>query len=398
LTISYLIILGIITTISFGVDYAFAETESTNPIITVQMNGPSTFYLDQSNQIIRASVEIQNYTPSDGYYFMKVTHLPTQIVLKDFEIHPKDYGNDLWAVQIAYPFLDSDIKVGDQTLFGEFEIHIRSEFGSQTASTKFSIFEYTYGPESKLVPPESTTSNLISVKIPQETSVPGCEEAGKCYIPRDVTIDVGYTIEWINYDPEAHTVTSITLDGDPSGEFDSGLFTYGKKFSHTFDKSGEFDYFCTVHPWMSGIVIVKEPTVDEPEPEETSETETTRVDDTEPTPESEAQTQIDPPSLQLDTGPSNKTNSKIPDWVKNNAGWWASDQISESEFLRAIEYLIEHEIMTIPETPKATTIDDSQEIPSWIKNNADWWAQGLITDDDFVKGIQYLVVKGIILV
>jgi len=37
-----------------------------------------------------------------------------------------------------------------------------------------------------------------------------------------------------------------------------------------------------------------------------------------------------------------------------------------------------------------------QEIPSWIKNNADWWSQGLITDNDFVKGIQYLVEQGII--
>jgi len=39
---------------------------------------------------------------------------------------------------------------------------------------------------------------------------------------------------------------------------------------------------------------------------------------------------------------------------------------------------------------------DSSKVPEWIKNNADWWAQGLITDDDFVKGIQYLVEQGII--
>jgi len=38
----------------------------------------------------------------------------------------------------------------------------------------------------------------------------------------------------------------------------------------------------------------------------------------------------------------------------------------------------------------------SEEIPSWIKNNADWWSQGLISDDDFVKGIQYLIEQGII--
>jgi len=44
----------------------------------------------------------------------------------------------------------------------------------------------------------------------------------------------------------------------------------------------------------------------------------------------------------------------------------------------------------------STGDSSSQEIPAWIKNNADWWAQGLISDDDFVKGIQYLVEQGII--
>jgi len=156
-------VMAVIITFSIGADYAFAEFESTEPIITVQMNGPSTFYLDESNQIIRATVEIQNYTPSDGYYFMKVTHLPTQKVMKDFDIYPKPSGNDLWTVQIAYPFLESDIKIGDQTLLGEFEIHIRTEKGSQTASTKFSILESQDKSEPKSVSPKSSTSSdLIS--------------------------------------------------------------------------------------------------------------------------------------------------------------------------------------------------------------------------------------------
>ncbi len=165
MTISHLIILGIIATFSIGVDYAFAESSDT--IITVQMKGPSTFYLDQSNQIIRATVEIQNYTPSDGIYFMKVTHVPTQRVMKNFEIHPRDIGNDVWAVQIAYPFLESDIKIGDQPFLGEFEILIKTEFGSQTASTTFSIFEYTYGPES--IPEITSTPELEPTLEPEPT-------------------------------------------------------------------------------------------------------------------------------------------------------------------------------------------------------------------------------------
>jgi hypothetical protein len=86
----------------------------------------------------------------------------------------------------------------------------------------------------------------------------------------------------------------------------------------------------------------------------------------------------------------------IPDWVKNNAGWWADDMIEDSDFAQGIQYLISEGIMTIPETAQVETTGDTQGIPSWVKNNAGWWADGAITDDDFVKGIQYLVGQGII--
>jgi hypothetical protein len=86
----------------------------------------------------------------------------------------------------------------------------------------------------------------------------------------------------------------------------------------------------------------------------------------------------------------------IPDWVRGNAEWWAQGAIGDSDFVSGIQFLIKEGIMTIPETTQGTTNDDSQEIPSWIKNNADWWAQGLISDDDFVKGIQFLIEQGII--
>jgi hypothetical protein len=87
--------------------------------------------------------------------------------------------------------------------------------------------------------------------------------------------------------------------------------------------------------------------------------------------------------------------TKIPEWVRGNAGWWAQGTIGDSDFVSGIQYLIKKGIMTIPETAKAEGVE-SKEIPSWIKNNADWWSQGLISDDDFVKGIQYLVEQGII--
>ena len=84
---------------------------------------------------------------------------------------------------------------------------------------------------------------------------------------------------------------------------------------------------------------------------------------------------------------------KIPDWIKNNAGWWSSDLIEDNEFVSGIQYLIKEGIMTIPQTQSGQPTN--QDIPSWIKNNAGWWADGLIEDNEFVSGIQYLITNGI---
>jgi len=83
----------------------------------------------------------------------------------------------------------------------------------------------------------------------------------------------------------------------------------------------------------------------------------------------------------------------IPDWIKNNAKWWADDQIPDSEFIDGIEHLIEKEIIHVTPSERSSF---EREIPAWIKNNAKWWADDLIPDEDFVKSIQYLIKKGII--
>jgi len=88
------------------------------------------------------------------------------------------------------------------------------------------------------------------------------------------------------------------------------------------------------------------------------------------------------------------SESKIPAWIKNNAGWWADGLISEDDFVKGIQFLIKEEIMMIPETK--TVSQTSEGIPEWVKNNAGWWSEGLIGDADFVSGIQYLIQNGII--
>ena len=89
--------------------------------------------------------------------------------------------------------------------------------------------------------------------------------------------------------------------------------------------------------------------------------------------------------------------TNIPSWIKNNAGWWASDQIPDSAFLLGIQYLINEGIMVIPPTETSELVG-SQVVPGWIKNNAGWWATDQIDDSAFVQGIQYLIQEGIIVV
>ena len=85
----------------------------------------------------------------------------------------------------------------------------------------------------------------------------------------------------------------------------------------------------------------------------------------------------------------------VPEWVKNNAGWWAEGMIGNNDFVEGIEYLINESIIDVP--PRTSGPETgSNEIPEWVKNNAGWWAEGQIQTEDFLKGIEFLVEQGII--
>lgn len=101
-------------------------------------------------------------------------------------------------------------------------------------------------------------------------------------------------------------------------------------------------------------------------------------------------------SLLIQT-PENTTNTmKIPSWIKNNAKWWYEGSIGDDDFEKGIQYLISQKIIKVPQTQQAT--QTTQQIPSWVKNLAGMWTNGKVSDDDFLKGIEYLVKIGIITV
>jgi len=92
----------------------------------------------------------------------------------------------------------------------------------------------------------------------------------------------------------------------------------------------------------------------------------------------------------------NESEIKIPQWIKTNAGWWASNQIADNDFVKGIEYLIKEEILKVPQTTQEESETESQQIPSWLRKNAGWWSEGAISNEEFVKGIQYLIQKNIV--
>ena len=114
----------------------------------------------------------------------------------------------------------------------------------------------TFEPEVMEEPEVMTGPVTVEVSLPSGTSVPGCEETNECYIPATVSINAGDTVSWSNDDTAAHTVTSGSAADGPSGVFDSSLLIAGGTFEHTFDSSGTEDYYCMVHPWMTGSVKV----------------------------------------------------------------------------------------------------------------------------------------------
>ena len=87
----------------------------------------------------------------------------------------------------------------------------------------------------------------------------------------------------------------------------------------------------------------------------------------------------------------------VPNWVKNTAGWWATNQIPDSGFVDGIEFLVKEGIIVVSDIQK----DPSTPyvgIPEWLKTNAGWWAEDQIDDKTFATGIEYLIRIGLIVV
>ena len=105
----------------------------------------------------------------------------------------------------------------------------------------------------------------------------------------------------------------------------------------------------------------------------------------------------------LDTTPSSQKTEqtkyntiKIPDWLRKNAKWWSLTKISDKDFASGIEYLIQNKVIQIPDTIPAEHGAYEKNLPGWLRQDAGWWSQRLLSDEEFAKSLKWLIVNGFI--
>jgi len=174
----------------------------------------------------------------------------------------------------------------------------------------------------------------------------GCEKIKACFAPYTIIVKVGETVLFENQDEFAH---NILLEGETDYLHSStDIINPKESFVYKFLEIGRHDYWCTLHPWMKGSVVVKD-----------------------------------------------TTELNIPEWIKNNAAWWSNGEIDDDTFASGIEFMIKENIISVPIAEGEKQFQDTT-IPDWVKNNAEWWAEGQIDDSSFASGIQFLIKEGII--
>ncbi len=187
-------------------------------------------------------------------------------------------------------------------------------------------------------------------------------------------------------------------------EFNNSIQTISVESKTTFDSEPET--LATPEPTPAPKSEPTQAPTAEPTPAPIAEP--TPAPKSEPTPAPKAEPTPAPKSEPTqapiaESSPAPKSEpTQIPEWIKNNANWWATNQIEDQDFTLGIEFMIKNEIINIPDSQKSVNTSTEKKsqpvIPDWIKNNALWWSQDLITENDFVKGLEWLIAQGIIVV
>ena len=114
--------------------------------------------------------------------------------------------------------------------------------------------------ENGLIEIEDDTGDVVSTNLTSSVLIPnGNFDIANTgfYIPLNLEVTTGTTVIWVNDDSVPHTIQSQDEQGAIIGLFNSAPLMTGETFEHTFDESGVFSYYCSLHPWRVGIVTVR---------------------------------------------------------------------------------------------------------------------------------------------
>lgn len=266
------------------------------------------------------------------------------------------------------------------------------------------------------------------------------QESGLKFYPETLPFSGDDTITWKNEDSTPHSITSgIGAHPEYSGKFfKTGIISSGKSGSAKIDvkQNFAFYYFCELHPWLAGKLVVD--TAPESQPETTNPIVTTGQIGSDVAISGQVhldfrKTPYDILTYQGDTlvdvkhgifddagayvdsiknlSPGQYTlkivyglptqigttqiqvSEQIPSWIRTNAKWWSEGTTTDTEFVKAIQYLAKEKVIKLS---KGDATNSDAIVPAWLKTSAGWWASGQISDTEFAKSLQYLSDNGII--
>ncbi len=245
-------------TTPFSVDYKVDfDNSMTDTVVTGTMDSVQDPGMGHESHQITVII-----APSSDVYSGILSYSasePIQLITLRGPIGPDEHPEKTWTVDgtniFEMTFVDPKNAMGSWEFSGNaLAVHTKNT-AQFTVSYSVSAMKSSGMVSPVMTMPALPTTHTVS--IPQGVSSPGCETTNTCYLPYSLEINVGDTVMWSNDDTAAHTVTSGTPD-EISGVFDSSLFMSSSKFEYTFDNAGTYSYFCMVHPWMIGQIVVNE--------------------------------------------------------------------------------------------------------------------------------------------
>lgn len=245
------------------------KMSSSSGLTTIKISGESSVKIPQDSTRLSLSI-VTKPTEINSLEEERKTQ-----VNKVIDSIKNSVGEDKVSISTGYTYYNPQWSSGSpdmSSISAHIEIPVKIKVEDITTVSKiisehgFWVNNLQIKKEQKSLP-DSTGTSII--EISSGSSIPNCDTTNDCYMPYEKIAVVGQKVSWENLDTAAHTVTSGKPDDGPDGIFDSGLFMAHSTFEYTFDSVGEYDYFCMVHPWMTGKVIVIEGSSDKPQEEPT---------------------------------------------------------------------------------------------------------------------------------